>query len=71
MDLEDELHRIIAPTLVIAGADDPATPPDHGARIAARIPGARMAVIPHAMHLANIERPAEVTDRIVAHLRVA
>jgi len=71
MDQEDDLHRITAPTLVIAGADDPATPPDHGARIAARIPGARMAVIPHAMHLANIERPAQVTERIISHLRVA
>lgn len=71
MDQEPDLERIVAPTLVIAGADDPATPPDHGARIAARIPGARMAVIPHAMHLANIEQSAQVTERIVGHLRVA
>jgi pimeloyl-ACP methyl ester carboxylesterase len=56
---------------VISGADDPSTPPDHGARIASRIPGARMAVIPHAMHLANIEQFAQVTERIVDHLRVA
>ncbi len=71
MDLEDELAAIRAPTLVIAGADDPSTPPDHGARIAARIPGAQLAVIPEAMHLANIEQSAAVTERIVAHLSVA
>lgn len=71
MDQVAELATISAPTLVIAGADDPATPPDHGALIAARVPGARMAVIPDAMHLANIERPAQVTERIVDHLRVA
>jgi 3-oxoadipate enol-lactonase len=70
MDLEPDLERIVAPTLVIAGADDPATPPDHGARIASRIPGARMAVIPHAMHLANIEQAPRVTERIVDHLRL-
>lgn len=71
MDQEDELAGIGAPTLVIAGADDPATPPDHGALIAARVPGARMAVIPHAMHLANIEQAPLVTERIIDHLRVA
>jgi 3-oxoadipate enol-lactonase len=71
MDQEDELERIVAPTLVIAGAEDPATPPDHGARIVARIPGARMAVIPDAMHLANIEQADQVTERILDHLRVA
>lgn len=70
MDQEADLERIVAPTLVIAGADDPSTPPDHAARIAAGIPGARMAVIPAAMHLANIERPDEVTGRILDHLRV-
>ncbi len=71
MDLEGDLHRIEAPTLVVAGADDPATPPDHAARIAARVPGARMAVVPHSAHLANLEQPGEVTDLIVRHLRVA
>jgi pimeloyl-ACP methyl ester carboxylesterase len=68
--LEARLAPLTAPTLVIAGADDPSTPPDHGARIAGRIPGARMAVIPQAMHLANIEQAARVTERIVDHLRL-
>jgi len=70
MDQEASIAAITAPTLVIAGAEDPSTPPDHGARIASRIPGARMAVIPHAMHLANIEQAPLVTKRIVDHLRV-
>jgi 3-oxoadipate enol-lactonase len=70
MDQEASIAAITAPTLVIAGADDPSTPPDHGARIAGRIPGARMAVIPQAMHLANIEQAARVTERIVDHLRL-
>jgi 3-oxoadipate enol-lactonase len=70
MDQEASIPAITAPTLVIAGADDPSTPPDHGARIASRIPGARMAVIPHAMHLANIEQAPRVTERIVDHLRL-
>ena len=44
MDLRGDLPSIPAPTLVIAGAEDPATPPDHGARIADAIPGARLEV---------------------------
>jgi hypothetical protein len=30
-----------------------------------------MAVIPQAMHLANIEQADRVTERIIGHLRVA
>src|SRR5579875_3252603 len=40
MDLRPRLGSIAAPTLVIAGSEDPATPPAHGALIASRIPGA-------------------------------
>jgi 3-oxoadipate enol-lactonase len=68
MDIEDDLGRIAAPTLVIAGADDPATPPDHAARIAARIPDARMAVVPDSAHLANLQQPDEVNGLLLRHL---
>lgn len=67
MDLDGALERIAAPTLVVAGADDPATPPDHGARIAARIPGARMAVVADAAHLANVQQPGEITALLLRH----
>jgi 3-oxoadipate enol-lactonase len=69
MDLEPDLAAITAPTLVVAGADDPATPPDHGARIAAGIPGARMAVVPDSAHLANIQQAGEVSSLILRHLQ--
>jgi 3-oxoadipate enol-lactonase len=68
MDLEGGLGRIEAPTLVIAGADDTSTPPDHAARIAARVPEARMAVVPDAAHLANLQQPAAVTALLLRHL---
>jgi 3-oxoadipate enol-lactonase len=68
MDLLPELERIQAPTLVIAGADDPATPPSHAERMAQLIPDARMAVVEHAAHLANVEQPAAVTGLIREHL---
>jgi 3-oxoadipate enol-lactonase len=60
VDLRADLAAITAPTMVIAGADDPATPPDHAEAIAAGIgANARMEVLPHAAHLANIEQADE------------
>ncbi len=68
MDLRAALPLIEAPTLVIAGRDDPALPPEHGRRIAGAIPGSRLEVVPDAAHLANIEQPTVVGDLIVHHL---
>ena len=68
MDLRDRLASITAPTLVIAGADDPATPPEHGELIRDSIPGASFEVIPNAAHLANIEQPEAVTRAVLDHL---
>lgn len=71
MDLRPALASIAAPALVIAGAEDPATPPWHGAAIASAIPGARLRVIRGAAHLANVSAAAEVTALLLAHLRAA
>jgi 3-oxoadipate enol-lactonase len=68
MDLRDDLARIEAPTLVIAGADDPSTPPEHGRTIADRIRGANLLVLGHAAHLANVEQPAAFNRALLAHL---
>jgi len=48
---------ISAPTLVIGGESDPATPPDHATRLASGIPGARLAML-EAAHLSNVEQAA-------------
>lgn len=68
MDLRADLSSIKAPTLVISGADDPATPPEHGAAIAAGIAGARQIVVEGAAHLANVSSPDEVTAALLDHL---
>jgi 3-oxoadipate enol-lactonase len=64
MDLRADLGRIVAPTLVIAGADDAATPPSHGAAIAAAVPGARLTVVRDAAHLATWQQ-AQVMNRLI------
>ncbi len=67
LDLRPALPAIAAPTLVIAGAADPATPSAHGAAIAAGIPGARLSLV-QAAHLANIEAAPAVNDLLMRHL---
>ena len=61
-DARTGLDAIRTPTLVIAGADDVATPPEDGAFLAESIPGAELVVLPGAAHLANVEQP-ELFDR--------
>ncbi|WP_017625121.1 3-oxoadipate enol-lactonase [Nocardiopsis chromatogenes] len=67
MDLRADLGRITAPTLVVAGAHDPATPPEHAERIARAVPGARRHVLDGGAHLANRECADEVNRLLVAH----
>ena len=69
MDLRGDLRLISAPTLVVTGAQDRATPAEHAERIVAAVPHARSSVIHGAAHLANVERPEATTDLIRAHLR--
>ncbi|MBB6170916.1 3-oxoadipate enol-lactonase [Nocardiopsis mwathae] len=67
MDLRADLAAITAPTLVVAGADDPATPPEHAERIAAGITGARLRVLADAAHLASWEQADEVNGLLLGH----
>lgn len=67
-DVRDELAAISAPTLVIAGADDPSTPPSVVETVAAGIPGARLEVLAGAAHLANVERAADFNRLLEEHL---
>jgi len=69
MDLRPELPRIMAPTLLIAGGDDPAAPPTAAASIAWAIPRSRLTIVDGAAHLVNVEQPAAVTSAILGHLR--
>jgi 3-oxoadipate enol-lactonase len=53
-DARETISGIGVPTLVIAGAHDPATTPGEGRFLAEKIPGARYVEL-HAAHLSNIE----------------
>jgi 3-oxoadipate enol-lactonase len=66
-DVRGRLGEIRAPTLVIAGAEDPAATVDQAEEIRDSIPEARLIVV-EAAHLANVEQPEAVTREILEHL---
>lgn len=67
LDLEPLLPQVEAPTLVLAGERDIATPPRHAKEIAAGIRDASLALVGDAAHLANLEQPKIVTDLLLEH----
>ena len=67
MDQRTELSRITAPTLVIGGKHDKATPPEHGELIARSIPGAKYVEL-NAAHLSNWEVAQAFTQQLLSFL---
>lgn len=54
-DSTADLDGIDVPTLVLVGRDDPLTSPEVAQDLHARIAGSRLAVLPGAAHLSNLE----------------
>jgi 3-oxoadipate enol-lactonase len=67
MDHRPLLAKIAAPTLVIAGRHDPATPLEGNEFIKQHIPGARLAVL-DAAHIANFEQPQAYAETVLEFL---
>lgn len=68
-DSTPTLREIRVPSLVICGAEDVLTPPADSEAMAAAIPGARLAIVPQAGHLANLENPEAVNGALLSFLR--
>ena len=60
----EELSTLKVPTLVMVGEQDMARPVSEAQRIADKIPGAKLVIIPGAGHLSTVEEPAAVTAAI-------
>jgi 3-oxoadipate enol-lactonase len=67
MDQRAAIARIGAPTLVIAGSQDAATPPADGRFLAETIPGAKYVEL-EAAHISNIEVVDGFTDAVLRFL---
>lgn len=68
LPVHDEIGAITAPTLVIVGSDDPATPVAKAERIAATVPGARLEILPGVGHVSTLEAPDAVNALILPFL---
>jgi pimeloyl-ACP methyl ester carboxylesterase len=66
--LERRLHRIKAPTLVVAPSDDRLIPIGHALRYAERIAGARFTEVADCGHAMYFERPGQFADITAAFL---
>ena len=62
------LQQIAAPTLVIHGENDRLVPAENGKRIAARIPGAKLVLIPGASHIFTTDQPVLAQKAILDFL---
>ena len=67
MDHRPLLAKVGAPTLVIAGKHDPATPLEANEFIRQHIAGAQIAVL-DAAHIANVEQPQVYADTVLKFL---
>jgi 3-oxoadipate enol-lactonase len=67
MDFTASNPSIAAPTLVIVGSQDPATPPAQGEAIARQIKDAKVAAL-DAAHIANIEQPKLYAETVINFL---
>ncbi|MFY9804591.1 MAG: alpha/beta fold hydrolase [Candidatus Acidiferrales bacterium] len=62
------IAQIKAPTLLIHGETDRLVPAANGRLIAARIPGAKLVLIPHASHIFETDQPGVGNHAILEYL---
>ncbi len=67
-DTRNEVHRITAPTLVIAAEQDQIIPCAAAREMAARIPGAELVVIPDAAHVLTPRQYRDFDQTVLAFL---
>lgn len=67
-DNRADLGRITCPTLVLAGDEDPSTPPEVLREIADGVPGSTFVTLSPAAHVPTVEIPDRVSEALRAHL---
>ncbi len=70
LDLRETIQAIRTPTLIVAGALDPATPPSMAEDLRSRIGGSELLVLSGAAHLLAAERPGALNAFLKAFLRL-
>lgn len=68
VDMVEQLQAMTAPALVLAGAQDQATPPAMSQLLADIWPGARLAVLEGAAHISSMEQPEAFNREVLRFL---
>jgi 3-oxoadipate enol-lactonase len=68
-DRDAPIEQISVPTLIMAGEKDTVYPPELARGMARRIPGAELATMKDAGHLANLEQPDEFNRILLRFLK--
>ncbi len=68
-DARDGLQRITCPTLILVGADDPATPPAMAEHLHENIQNSQLHVLPGLKHMTPVEAPEQVGGLIAEFLQ--
>lgn len=68
-DRRPNLPKIAVPTLVVTGDEDRTASPEVARRMAERIPGAQVRILPATGHLLMLERPAAFDAALLDFLR--
>jgi pimeloyl-ACP methyl ester carboxylesterase len=68
-DIDNQLHRIVTPTVVVAGAADRIVPTAANEALAAQIPGAEFVLLRRAGHLLPHRQPERLAEIIEARVR--
>jgi 3-oxoadipate enol-lactonase len=69
IDFLDGLRQVSLPTLIIAGAEDPAIPVETARAIQKQIRDARLVILPSAAHLSNVEQAEAFNTAVLQFLR--
>ncbi len=67
-DATSLLGKIRCPTLVLCGLEDIWSPPRRHEEMRDMIPGSSLSVVPYCGHMSTMERPAEVSEALLAWL---
>jgi 3-oxoadipate enol-lactonase len=68
LNLTDRLREIAIPTMVVVGADDPATTVDMARTIHQRIVGSELVILKNAAHLSNLEQADAFNEAVLGFL---
>ena len=69
--LDNWLHRVGAPTLIVCGKKNTVIPPAYGEALKELIPGASLSLYDDCAHMLHLEQPRKLADEVSAFIRRA